>query len=124
MPKTTKGKVLPTIHSPMDPMIMRTPPKKKYAAGETKSDEACLFIWAEKVRCTSISSPSSSSTSPAHEVARQGGQTEEEADQSTRYSSASRYPHRGTMKDVEAYIGVGLPNVFRKSPLTRFSGER
>lgn len=25
---------------------------------------------------------------------------------------------------IEAYMGVGFPNVFRRSPLTRFSGER
>lgn len=29
VPKTTKGKVLPTIHSPIEPRIMRMPPKKK-----------------------------------------------------------------------------------------------
>lgn len=30
--KTTKGKVLPMIHSPRPPMSMSTPPKKKYVA--------------------------------------------------------------------------------------------
>lgn len=30
VPKTTKGKVFPTIHSPMEPRIMRRPPKPRY----------------------------------------------------------------------------------------------
>ena len=70
VPKTTKGKVLPTIHSPMDPRIIRMPPKKKYAAGpETKSNWVRLYIWAGKVGRTSIRSPVSTSASPAHEIA-------------------------------------------------------
>lgn len=33
VPKTTKGKVFPMIHSPIEPMIMRRPPKKKNTPG-------------------------------------------------------------------------------------------
>ncbi len=31
VPKTTKGKVLPKIHSPIEPRIIRRPPKPKNA---------------------------------------------------------------------------------------------
>lgn len=33
VPKTTKGKVFPTIHSPIEPRIMRIPPKAKKTPG-------------------------------------------------------------------------------------------
>lgn len=70
MPKTTKGNVLPTIHSPIDPMIMRTPPKKKYAAGRgTRLDWVWIVVWAGKVGRTNIRSTGPTGASPAHEVA-------------------------------------------------------
>lgn len=49
VPKTTKGNVLPTIHSPTAPRIMRMPPKKKYAAGQdTRLDGVCSMCGLER----------------------------------------------------------------------------
>lgn len=45
VPKTTKGKVFPMIHSPIAPRIMRRPPKKKKTP--TRCYEKVFVSWHE-----------------------------------------------------------------------------
>ena len=95
VPKTTRGKVLPRIHSPMAPRIINRPPKKK-------NDPNCFVwirlvvliparasCWGFSVTHTDRSGTSASSASPAHEVTCKRRQTHDEPDES---SSDSQLP--------------------------------
>jgi alpha-beta hydrolase superfamily lysophospholipase len=60
-------------------------------------------------------------TTPAHESARQRRQREKEADKCPVLLLACEDDN---LTDEEAHKGVGLPKVLRRSPATRFWGER